>query len=138
VSRVKLHSFYIQLLLINFVTSLNWKVWSKIKLSVPIGRTVSSRAKMGSEHGLQEPRVVLHSFYIQLLLIKLVSSINWNVWPKVLLELNWAQTGRKCGFQEAGVVLHTSYIQLLVINLVSSMNKKFDPKVKLLALIDLK
>jgi len=30
--------------------------------------------------------VVLHSFYVELIQISLVSSFNWEVWPKVKLS----------------------------------------------------
>jgi len=34
-------------------------------------------AQTGRKYGPQEPRVVLQSFYVQILLIKLISSLNW-------------------------------------------------------------
>jgi len=33
----------------------------------------------------QDPGVVLHNFYVQLLLIKFISNLNWKVRPKVKL-----------------------------------------------------
>jgi len=41
---------------------------------------------MGRERGVQDLGVVLHNFYIQILPINLVSSLNWEVWSKVLLS----------------------------------------------------
>jgi len=49
---------------------------------------------MGGKQGFQEPWVVLYSFYVQLLLINLVSSVNWEVRSKVKLS---ALIGLKIG-----------------------------------------
>ena len=81
----------------------------------------------------QEQGVILHSFYVQLTVINLVSGLNLEVWPKAklltpiglnyaLLEPSRAQIGRKHGSQESSVVLHSLYVQLLPINFVSSQN----------------
>ena len=56
---------------------------------------------MGSKCGFQESGVVLHSFYVKLLLIKRLE---------------------KYDFQEPSVVLHRFNIQLLLINLISTLN----------------
>jgi len=66
---------------------------------------------MGRKCDYQVSGVVLHSFHVQLPPVNLVSSFNWEVWPKVKLSsLIWpkvghirenrAQTGRKRGSQE--------------------------------------
>ena len=48
---------------------------------------------MGGKQGFQEMWVVLHYFYGQLLLINHVSSVNWDVWPKVKFSANWRELG---------------------------------------------
>ena len=40
-------------------------------------------AQMGRKHGFKEPKVVLHNFYVQLLLPKLVSNLNLKVLTKI-------------------------------------------------------
>jgi len=49
---------------------------------------------MGRKFDFQEPRVVLHSFTVQLLLIKLIYAPNWDFYLKVKLSarigLNYA------------------------------------------------
>ena len=62
---------------------------------------------MGRKHVFPEPRVVLHSFYVQLLLMKLVSNLNCEVQPKVklsaLIDLNLYKS-REGPNQEENVV----------------------------------
>ena len=64
--------------------------------------------------------MILHGFYVQLLLINLVLVLigkfdqksNFQPWLETehaLKESNRAQTGRKRGFQELGVVLNRKY-----------------------------
>ena len=113
-SWVVLHSFYIWILQINLNSSLNWEIWPKVKLSAPIGLTrLMNRVWNRKKYGFQVSRVILCSFYAQLLLINIVSSFNSEVWPKSidwpelgLMRAEWAQTGRKHDFQKPRVVLH--------------------------------
>jgi len=95
-SGVVLHSFYIRILSIILISSYNWKVWPKVKLSVLIWLELSLiRAKYGlngRKHDFQEPGVVLHSFDAQILSIKLISTLNWEVWPKPNFQLWLAST----------------------------------------------
>jgi len=51
-----------------------------------LGLIEPSWTKKGRKREFQETRVVLHCFYIQLLLISLISSINWEVWSEVKLS----------------------------------------------------
>jgi len=41
----------------------------------------SNSAQTGRKRGFQELTVVLHSFKVQLLLINLITTPNWKVWP---------------------------------------------------------
>ena len=88
--------------------------------------------------------VLLHSLYIQLLLINLVFLIGkvWLTfspdWPELCLI--WAEQGQNGGkrsFQESGVVLYSFYVQLLQINLFLILIEKLDQKSKLSAPIGL-
>jgi len=55
----------------------------KVKLPAPINLNKAlyapNRVQMERKYGFQEPWVISHSVYVQLLLINLVSSINWEV-----------------------------------------------------------
>jgi len=43
--------------------------------------------------GFQKTRAVIHRFYVQLLLV-IVPSLNWKVWPKIkLFSPDWAELG---------------------------------------------
>ena len=56
------------------------KILTKSQDSILIDWTKPYKSRVGPEqeqkHGFQEPGVVLHSFYVQLLTINLVSSVN--------------------------------------------------------------
>jgi len=47
---------------------------------------------MVRKRDFQEPRLILHSFYVHLLLINLVYSHNLRVWPKIKLQLRFTRT----------------------------------------------
>jgi len=75
---------------------------------------------MGRKCGSQEPNVVLHSLYMQILPINLIFSLEWyytksqifsHYWSELSLirdelGLNW----EKSDFQEPKVVLHSFYV----------------------------
>ena len=58
-----------------------------------LGLERAELAETGRKHGFREQRVVLYCLYVQLLLTKVVSSYNFEVWPKVKLSANWLGLG---------------------------------------------
>jgi len=47
---------------------------------------------MGKKCGSQKLGMAIHSFYIQIQPINLISTLNWEVWPRVKLSTSLAWT----------------------------------------------
>jgi len=78
---VALHSFYVQLLLINLFPVLIGKFDWQSNFQPRFAGTRPYNAQTGGKHDFQEMTVVLHSFYVQLLLI--------NLFPVLIGKFDW-------------------------------------------------
>jgi len=119
---VVLHSFYAQILSITLISSLNWEVWPKAKISALLAYTRSYWSK-------------------------LISNLHFEVWPNVKLSTPMDKTrpykfwiGKNIGKtwflrSESSIILFLCTI--ISINLVYSINWEIWLKVKLSALIGL-
>jgi len=95
--RVVSHSFYVKPLLIQFVSILRLEVWPKVKLFSPDWPELYLIwVELGPNWWkiwFRELRVVLRSFYVQLLLIIPVSCVNWDFYQKSNFNPDWTELG---------------------------------------------